>query len=137
MDQNDIIADISKDREKYFGCSGKMLMPSPATVAAFVSTIPRNRLITMDRLQRELAHQFNVQVTCPVAARKALEAIAREASGAIPYWRVVKRTGELMPRFPGGLDGHAALLRKEGFSIDTSGKAPRVARLADSLVSVE
>lgn len=29
--QEDVIVDIAKNRERYFGCSGKMLIPSPAT----------------------------------------------------------------------------------------------------------
>ena len=134
MDQEDIIADISEGREKFFGCSGKMLMPGPATVAAFVSTVPARKLVTMDVLQKALARQFEVQVTCPVAARKALQAIAREPGSGVPFWRVIKKSGELMAVFPGGREGHAALLREEGFAIETNGKALKVDRFAEYLI---
>lgn len=132
--QEDVIVDISEKRQKYFGCSGKMLLPSPATVAAQIQQIPEHHLITTDLLQKKLADQFNVQVTCPIATQKALQAIAKDASKRVAYWRVIRKHGELFALFPGGVEGHAALLRKEGFTIDRQGKAPKVAQFGESLV---
>jgi hypothetical protein len=75
---------------------------------------------------RELAEQFDVQAVCPVATKKALQAIANNPSNDAAYWRVVKKNGELLAHFPSGVKGHAALLGKEGFVIDTSGQKPKV-----------
>jgi hypothetical protein len=58
--EEDIVVDISQAREKFFGCSGKMLIPCKATVAAQVEKIPGNRLMTMDLLRKALADQFQV-----------------------------------------------------------------------------
>jgi alkylated DNA nucleotide flippase Atl1 len=132
--QKDLIVDISEKRQKFFGCSGKMLLPSPATVAAQINKIPEHKLVTADLLQKQLAHQFNVQVTCPVATRKALQAIAKDSSKQVAYWRVIKKNGELFSLFPGGIEGHAARLRKEGFSIDTIGRVPRVHNFSEDLI---
>lgn len=132
--QEDVIVEISEQRKKFFGCSGKMLVPSQATVAAQITKIPEHKLVTADLLQRELADQFNVQVTCPVTTRKALQAIAKDSSKQVPYWRVLKKNGELFALFPGGVEGHAARLRKEGFSIDTLGKVARVHNFREDLV---
>jgi alkylated DNA nucleotide flippase Atl1 len=129
----DIIADISKEREKYFGCAGKMLMPCPATVEAFLREIPEKKLITTELLQKELATRAGAQVTCPVATRHALQAIAKNGS-SVGYWRVVKKNGDLVSYYPGGREGQARLLAGEGFAIDTRGKAPRVAGFKESLV---
>lgn len=39
----------------------------------------------------------------------------------------------LFPFFPNGLQGHAAQLTEEGFTIDTKGKVPKVNNLREAL----
>ena len=87
-----MIVDISEARERYFGCSGKMLLPSTATVAAQIKQIPAHHLMTADLLQKKLAEQFHVEVTCPVTMRKALRALAQHSSDHVAYWRVIPET---------------------------------------------
>jgi alkylated DNA nucleotide flippase Atl1 len=132
--QEDVIADISKAREKFFGCSGKMLLPSRKTVEALLEQIPQHQLATTEWIQRTLASQFNVQVTCPVATRKALQTIAKDSSGNLAFWRVVKKNGELMTIFPGGVAVQAARLTQQGFEIDMTGKKPKVFNLKANMV---
>ena len=132
--QEDIIAEISKTREKFFGCSGRMLLPSRATVEAFLQKIPENQLVTTDLLRQRLAEQFNVEVTCPATTQKVLRAIAKDPRQSTAYWRVIKKNGALISIFPGGVEGHAALLQRERFPIDTQGKAPRVRNFEERLV---
>jgi alkylated DNA nucleotide flippase Atl1 len=133
--QEDVIVDISKAREKFFGCSGKMLLPSRETVEALLEQIPQHQLATTEWIQRTLAAQFNVQVTCPVATRKALQAIAKDSSGNLAFWRVVKKNGELMAIFPGGVAVQAEQLTQQGFEIDAIGKKPKVLNLKSNLVN--
>jgi alkylated DNA nucleotide flippase Atl1 len=133
--QEDVIVDISKAREKFFGCSGKMLLPSSKTVEALLEQIPQHQLATTEWIQRTLAAQFNVQVTCPVATRKALQAIAKDSSGNLAFWRVVKKNGELMAIFPGGVAVQAEQLTQQGFEIDAIGKKPKVLNLKSNLVN--
>ncbi len=132
--QEDIIADISKAREKFFGCSGKMLLPSRQTVEALLRTIPTHQLATTEWIQRTLAAQFKVEVTCPVATRKALQAIAKDSSSNLAFWRVVKKNGELMAIYPGGVAVQAQRLTQQGFEIDATGKKPKVINLKSNLV---
>jgi alkylated DNA nucleotide flippase Atl1 len=132
--QEDAIVDIPENRVKFFGCSGKMLLPSPATVEALIKKIPENKLITTDLLRQKLTDQFKVQGTCPVTTQKALQAIAKDSSKNVAYWRVINQNGELIAKFPGGVEDHAALLKQEGFTIDTKGKVPRVKQFRESLV---
>jgi hypothetical protein len=134
LPQEDTIVDISKARERYFGCSGKMLLPSAATVAAQIQKIPENQLITTDLLRKALAAQFDVQVTCPVTTNKALRVIANNPNSDVAYWRVIKKNGELIGIFPGGVEGHAAHLKQEDFTIDTTGKKPTVKNFSESLI---
>ena len=132
--QTDVIVAIEKHRERYFGGAGKMLLPCPATVAAQIRRIPDHQLMSKELLQAQLAEQFQVRVTCPFTTKKALQAIAQDASQPAPYWRVIKKNGELLPYFPGGIEGHANCLRQEGFTIDTTGKVPRIQHFKEHLV---
>ena len=61
-------------------------------------------------------------------------AIANDTSKSVAYWRVIKQNGELNAIFPGGVEGQAARLRQEGFTIDTNGKVPKVKQFKASLV---
>jgi 6-O-methylguanine DNA methyltransferase, DNA binding domain len=142
----DSIVEIAPQLERFFGCSGRMLKPCPETLAALIVQIPNGKISTTDSLRRTLANRFGVEVTCPYDTKMALLAIAQtesdpsesspsqsDPSQPIPYWRVIKANGELMPKHPGGLEAHAALLQAEGFTVDTSGKKPKVKNFKDKL----
>ena len=135
--QEDVIVDIPKDRVKFFGGTGKMLLPAPATVAALIKKVPKRKLITTNLLCKELTDQFKVRGTCPVTTQKALQAIAHGSSKNIAYWRVINTNGGLIARFPGGAAGQAALLVEEGFTIDTKGKLSKVKNFRESLVCLK
>jgi hypothetical protein len=130
----DLIVDIPEERSKFFGGAGKMLLPGPATVAALIKKVPEHKLITTNLLCRELTDEFKVRGTCPVTTQKAIQAIAHDATRKVAYWRVIKANGGLMSRFPGGVEGHAALLKREGFAMDRKGKIPKVKDFQKSLV---
>ena len=132
--QEDLIVEIPENRLKFFGGAGKMLLPSPATVAALIEKIPEHTLITTSLLCQELTQRFKVRGTCPVTTQKALQEIAHNPANKCPYWRVINANGGLIARFPGGVGGQAALLRKEGFAIDTQQKVPKVKGFSESLV---
>ena len=135
--QENLIVEIPENRLKFFGGTGKMLLPSPATVAALIEKIPEHKLITTSLLCKELTQRFNVRGTCPVTTQKALQEIAHNAANKCPYWRVINASGGLIARFPGGVGGQAALLRKEGFAIDTKQKVPKVKGFSESLASFD
>ena len=128
----DAIVAIPPNRIKYFGTTGRMLLPSPATVAALIQRIPRHKLSTTVLLRTELSQQFEVEGTCPVTTQRALQAIAYDDDDEIAYWRIINQNGGLIARYPGGPAQHAALLQAEGFMIDPRG---RVADFKDSLVN--
>jgi len=135
--QKDLIVEIPKERLKFFGGAGKMLLPSPATVAALIRKIPKHKLMTTNLLCKELSDQFKVRGTCPVTTQKALQSIAHGSGNNISYCLVINTNGGLIARFPGGAAGQAALLAEEGFSIDTKGKVSKVKNFRESLVRVD
>jgi alkylated DNA nucleotide flippase Atl1 len=124
----DSIVEIAPQLERFFGMTGRMLKPSVKTIAAMLAHIPSGQVMTTDSLRRTLADQFGVEVTCPYDTKMALLAISHDpilnASGLnVPFWRVVKANGELIPKFAGGLEVQVALLRAEGFTVNVDGKA--------------
>lgn len=132
MEQEDEITSIPKTMEKFFGCSGKMLKPCPATVEALVKKVPKGKLTTTELIRKKLAITYKVQATCPATTDKALQAIA-SSTKKTAYWRVLKKNGALIAKFPGDVEGHAKLLRKEGFTVDKKGKVPTVKDFTDKL----
>ena len=135
--QEDIIVEISPEREKFFGCAGKMLIPCPATVAALLQEIPEGKLITTTQLREELASRKNVQATCPPSTQKALKAVATDPANKAPYWRVIKPAGELMAFLPGGIADHLQRLQDEGFDFLMTGQTPQVQRFKSRLVNFQ
>ena len=135
--KEDAIVDIPKDRLRFFGGAGKMLLPGPATVAALIEKVPARKLVTTNLLCQKLSQQFNVRGTCPVTTQKSLQALAHDPSNKVAYWRVIKANGGLMTRCPGGAEGQAERLRKEGFTLDREGKVPKVKNFRESLVRLD
>jgi hypothetical protein len=80
----DQVVDIPEERLKFFGGSGKMLLPGPTTVAALIKKIPENKLVTTNQLCEELTEQFKVRGTCPVTTQLALQAVAHDATRKVP-----------------------------------------------------
>ena len=111
-----------------------MLLPCPATVETLLNKLPENKLVTIDFIRKELANQFNVQVTCPFNTKLCLRAIANDSTKQIAYWRVIRANGELIAYFPSGVEGQAALLDGEGYTIDYEGKKPKVKNFKENLV---
>lgn len=132
--QEDLIVDIPTNRVKFFGATGKMLLPCPATVAALIQQIPAHKLVTIDLILQKLTKQFNVQGTCPITTKKAIRTLASATDNPIAYWRVLNKNGGLVANYPGGVESHAVRLRDEGFAIDTTGKTPKVKNFSANLV---
>ncbi len=134
----DSIVQIAPQLERFFGTSGRMLKPCAATVAALIAQIPNGQVVTSDVLRRKLADQFGVEVACPYDTKMALLKISNDSglndSGLnVPYWRVIKTNGELNHQYRGGLEAQMALLQSEGFTVDDSGKKPRIKPFKDKL----
>ena len=136
MESQDIIVNIPKTMEKYFGCSGKMLKPSPKTVSSLVKMIPEGRVVTIDALCKILAKKFKTEIACPATTEKSLclaatESVAKKAH--LPYWRVLKKNGELIRKFPNGPEGLTKNLIKEGHKIVSINKS-KVVKDHDSVL---
>lgn len=94
-------------------------------VAALMARVPPGRLTTLQEICKKLAAEHDVMGCCTLttgiftmtAANAAEEMRSAGLVNDLPYWRTLKSGGELNPKYPGGLEFHAALLEGEGFSI--------------------
>ncbi len=126
MESQDAIVSIPKTMERYFGCSGKMLKPSPSTVASLIKTIPNGQVVTIDAVCTKLAKKYKTEITCPATTEKSLCLAASESvakNTQLPYWRVLKKNGELIRKLPNGVEGQAANLMNEGHKIISMNKS--------------
>lgn len=115
--RKDVIIEIAKGQEHRFGCSGRMLKPSRASVEAFVEKVPRGKVITTPFLRKALAESHNAQVTCPFLTKRALMAIAEDSETKAPFWRVVTANGEMIRFYSGSGTKQAIHLENEGVMI--------------------
>jgi hypothetical protein len=137
------VVDVPPNWEKRMG-GRKVLVPTPLMADEVIQKVPKGKLITTAQIRQILAKPFRADSTCPLTLGIFLRIISEAAeedrqagkSRITPYWRVVKDDGSLNPKYPGGVDAHAALLKEEGHKIIASkGKKPlKVAELEKSLV---
>jgi len=99
-----------------------MLVAPPADYDQLMKQVPEGRIITQDRLRQVLAKRYDADTTCPTTAgiftRLAAEANdERGGADLTPWWRTLKRGGELNPKYPGGVERQRALLEAEGHAV--------------------
>ncbi len=122
----------------------QILVPTPMMVDEYVRTVPERKLVTVGQIRRRLAEPFKADSTCPLTTGIFLRIISEAAeedrqagrSTITPWWRVIKDDGGLNPKVPGGIEGHAEKLKREGHEVVAvkGKKPPRVADFEKSLV---
>jgi alkylated DNA nucleotide flippase Atl1 len=110
-----------------------MAIPAPLEVDALMRQVPKGKLVTINRLRDVLARRHGATMACPmttgifawIAAHAAADEQAAGRKRVTPWWRTLKGQGELNPKFPGGVEAQARLLRAEGHTIlPAKGKKP-------------
>ena len=105
----------------------RMLIAPPIEYDELMKKIPHGRVITTDRLRVKLAGRHGADFTCPltcgifvnVAAHASVE---RAGEDETPWWRTLKKDGELNEKYPDGIDGQKLRLEMEGQEIIQKGK---------------
>jgi len=114
---------------KGFGC-GNMLIAAPIEYDEVMKRIPKGRIITSNEIRAYLAKKHDADFTCHltagifinIAANASQERIALESGNNTPYWRTLKKDGELNPKYPGGIEHQRMLLEMEGHIVINKGK---------------
>jgi len=126
------VQEITDKMSKRWG-TGTVVIPAPKEVDEIMKTVPRGKLVTVNQIRILLAQKHGASIGCPittgifawVAAHAAEEAVAEGKKDINPYWRTLKSSGELNPKYPGGVESQAAHLREEGHTIEPGkGKKP-------------
>jgi hypothetical protein len=109
---------------KRFG-EGLMLIPAPIEVDEVMRSVRKGKLMTIDGIRKRLAAKHKADFTCPIttgifawiAAHAADEAEREGKTRVTPYWRTLKKGGELNPKYPGGIENLRSRLEAEGHTI--------------------
>jgi hypothetical protein len=134
-----VVEDISDNPKAVERFGGTKMLIAPATdYDRLMKSIPQGKLITVPLIREKLARDHSADFTCPLTAGIFTNIVANasdERAGIeeTPYWRTLKRDGELCEKFPGGLEGHKALLESEGHTVTQRGKRMFVTDFEESL----
>lgn len=121
--------DPSNKMAKRFGC-GRMLIAAPLQYDEVMKKIPAGKIITSEEIRAYLAKEHQADFTCHLTAGIFINLVAnaaqeRENLGSkdlTPYWRTLKKSGELNPKYPGGIEQHKLLLEMEDHEVIPKGK---------------
>ena len=123
----------------------KMLLAPPIEYDELMKKIPHGKVITADLLRDHLAEKHGADFACQLTGGMFINiaAHANEERAALdetpngdetpcgdnthcvaetPWWRTLKKDGELNEKFPGGIDNHKFKLEIEGHEVIQKGK---------------
>jgi alkylated DNA nucleotide flippase Atl1 len=114
---------------KRFG-KGTIVVPTPREVDSIIARVPKGKLITIQQIADRIAKTHGATIGCTVtigifAWIAAFAADEREQKGdknVTPYWRVLKQSGEINVKYPGGLENAMTRLEAEGHEVLQEGK---------------
>ena len=113
-----------KSMEKYGG--NKMFFAPPIDYDKVMRQIPFGKVITVEQIRTYFAGQNGADFTEPMTAGIFVSIAAwasfQRAGHETPYWRTLKATGELNPKYPGGIEAQKEKLEAEGHRIVQKGK---------------
>ena len=92
----------------------KMLVATPLIIDSYIKKIPFGTVINLSILRDDLAHEFQVDTTCPVATAIFLKIVANasyeelglgiDISEVAPFWRVVDPDSKLAKNLNCGIE---------------------------------
>lgn len=104
----------------------KLLIAPPLDYDEIMKKVPYGKLITSDYIRRYLARKYGADNTCPLTAGIFINIVAKASVergiDETPYWRTLKKDGELNEKYPEGIDGQKMHLEMEGHTIIQKGK---------------
>jgi hypothetical protein len=135
------IAKITDPREISMYGGTKLLIAPPLAYDKIMKQVPEGKLITSDYIRSYLAKKHGADNTCPLTAGIFIN-IAAKASDErgideTPYWRTLKKDGELNEKYPEGIDGQRFRLEMEGHTVIQKGKRYFVKDYRDSFFELQ
>lgn len=102
-----------------------VVLAPPNDVYEIMKNVPEGKLITLNQICEKLSKKYNTKFCCTLTTGIFVTIAVNasfEAGDDVPYWRTIKNNGELSEKFPGGLEQHKFLLKKESHKIIKKGK---------------
>lgn len=107
-----------------------IVIPSPKEVNEMMAKVPKGKLITIGEMRRTIALKHKADIGCPltcgifswIAANAAAEKAAEGKKKITPYWRTLKKDGEINSKYPGGIKDQKERLESEGHKVIQKGK---------------
>ena len=123
---------------------GTVVIPAPIEVDELMRRVPEGKLVTINEIRAALAKKHAATIGCPmttgifawIAANAAEEQRQKGERDTTPYWRTLKTSGEINPKYPGGVEAQRKLLEKEGHKVIQKGKKYVVADYEKSLAKL-
>lgn len=119
----------------------KMLIAPPLAYDEIMRKVPEGKVITSDYIRNYLSEKHGADYTCQLTAgifiNIAANASAERGIDETPYWRTLKKDGELNEKYPGGIDGQRIYLEMEGHVIIQKGKRYFVKDYVEKLFECE
>lgn len=120
------IAEITDPKEITRNGGTKLLIAPPLAYDEIMKKVPAGKVITTDYMRSYLAKKHGADNTCPLTAgifiNIAAKASVERGVDETPYWRTLKKDGELNEKYPEGIDGQKLHLEIEGHTIIQKGK---------------
>jgi len=134
------ILDDPKTIDKWGG-PAKMLLAPPIEYDGLMKKIPEGNVITADRLRDYLTQKYEADFACQLTGGifVNIAAHASEERGGedeTPWWRTLKKDGELNEKYPGGIENQKFKLECEGYEVIQKGKRYFVKDYAEKLFDI-
>lgn len=138
------VCSLDAKQKKQWGVD-TMLISSPKEIDALMKRVPKGKLTTMNDIREALAAKYGADTTCPmttgifanIVAHFADEQASQGKKRITPYWRTLKKDGEVNPKFPFGVKGQKQLLEHEGHKVIKRGKRLFVADYEKKLAKLK
>ena len=119
----------------------RMLMVPALDYNMIMGKVLRGKVITTEQMRAHFAQKHNADWTCGLTAGIFVNTCAHAAiergDKDFPYWRTLKKQGELCEKFPDGIDGHKLLLEMEGHKVIQKGKRYFVENYEEKLHKID
>lgn len=104
----------------------KMLIAPAGFYDEQMRVVPKGKITTSEQIRKILAKRFDADFTCQLTAGIFINIVAHASeerqTDETPYWRTLKKDGELNEKYPGGILAQKQKLEAEGHAIISKGK---------------
>ena len=135
------VVEVTDPKAKAIFGGSKLLIAEPMAYDRIMRTVPPGKVVTADGIRQYLAKKHGADATCPLTAgifiTLAAKASLERGTDPTPYWRTLKKDGELNEKYPEGIDGQKLHLEMEGHTVIQKGKKYYVKDYREKLFKID